>query len=66
MSEWTELQKKAVAEARQRLFSFDDYVGIDADSVPTHAQIEAKGIPWAVQKIVEGTTSNAAPYRDEW
>lgn len=62
----TDLQKKAIAEARQRLFSFDDYVGVDMESVPSHNEIKDKGLAWAVRKIVEGTAAKAAPYREEW
>lgn len=65
MAELTELQRKVIAEARQRLFSFDDYVGIDLDSVPTNKQIEERGVLWAVQKVVEGTAGKASPYREE-
>lgn len=66
MRELTELQKKVVAEARKRLFSFDDYVGVDMDSVPSHKMIEEKGFLWAVQRVVEGTAQKSAPYREDW
>jgi DNA-binding IclR family transcriptional regulator len=65
MSKLTELQTKVINEARSRLFSFDDYVGVDPESVPTDAQIRERGFLWAVQKVVEGTSSKAAPYREE-
>lgn len=65
MRELTELQKKVVAEARNRLFSYDDYVGVDLDSVPSHKEIESKGFVWAVAKVVQSTTSKSAPYREE-
>ena len=66
MSGLTNLQQKVVDEARARLFSFDDYVGIDVDSVPTDRIIEEKGFFWAVQHVVESTATKAAPRREEW
>lgn len=65
MRELTDLQKKVVAEARNRLFSYDDYVGVDLDAVPSHREIEANGTLWAVQKVVESTARKSAPYREE-
>lgn len=58
MSGLTPLQAKALEEARKRLFSFDDYIPVDMDSVPLHKQIESYGIDWAVKVIVSSASTD--------